>query len=431
MHREDSEVNILGLNAYWFGVSFMWNALHPIVLPIVLLAIVPENVKNTVYGLITFLGLMVAVVMQPLSGALSDRTRHILGRRRPWVIVGTVLDLAFLAVIVMATSWWMIAVGYILLQFSSNLAHGPAQALLPDLVPKAQRGSAAGMKVLIDMVGVIAAAIVSGRLMGADPGRVGLVILVVVGVLVAGMIWTVLTARERSTQASHKVALHLPAHPWQSFVGVDWRGNRDYTRLLLSRFLVLLGTYSLQSFGLYYLRDVVKVENPARTASSLIAIIAVMVMLSSYPSGALSSRWGRKRMSLLSCGVTALAMVVLVFAPNTTTILVTGCLIGLGMGAYSSVNWAWATELVPQGAAGKYLGLTNLATAGAAASSRLMGPLIDLVNRQVSNAGYRLVFVIAAVGAVVALYVTSRMTEVSYPHPRRRRRDIAEPVAGH
>ena len=46
------------LNAYWFGVSFMWNALHPIVLPVLVLSFAPEGAKNTSYGLLTFVGIV-------------------------------------------------------------------------------------------------------------------------------------------------------------------------------------------------------------------------------------------------------------------------------------------------------------------------------------------------------------------------------------
>jgi len=51
----------------------MWNALHPIVLPALLVDLVPAHSKNTYLGLLTFSGLLIAMVLQPVSGALSDR----------------------------------------------------------------------------------------------------------------------------------------------------------------------------------------------------------------------------------------------------------------------------------------------------------------------------------------------------------------------
>ena len=76
------------MNVYWFGLAFLWNALHPIILPALLLSMVPGPLKNTYLGALTFVGLVVAMFVQPFAGALSDRTRSLLGRRRPWIVGG-------------------------------------------------------------------------------------------------------------------------------------------------------------------------------------------------------------------------------------------------------------------------------------------------------------------------------------------------------
>ena len=175
----------LTLNVYWFGLSFMWNSLHPIILPLLLLSLVNEEAKNTIYGMVTFAGLIVALVVQPLSGAFSDHTRHHLGRRRPWILLGTLLAVIWLFVLGLAKSPWVIAVGYLMLQGSSNLAHGPAQGLIPDLVPANMRGVASGAKSLFDMSGVIVASLVVGRLMGGNSPRLLLTVAVIAAILMA------------------------------------------------------------------------------------------------------------------------------------------------------------------------------------------------------------------------------------------------------
>jgi hypothetical protein len=84
--------------------------------------------------------------------------------------------------------------------------------------------------------------------------------------------------------------------------------------------------------------------------------------------------------------------------------------IGAAMGIFLSVNWALVTDLIPVGtdglpSAGKQVGLSNLATAGAGATSRLAGPLIGPTrSRSAVNAlrpgtylGYPTVFVLASV----------------------------------
>ena len=402
--------DILTLNAYWIGHSFMWNSLHPIVLPILMLSFA-EQAKNTAYGLLTFAGLLIALVAQPFYGALSDRTRHRLGRRRPWVLLGAVLCVLWLVVMALARRFWLVATGYGLLQLSSNMAHGPAQALIPDLVPHDMRGIASGVKNLFDMLGVILAAIVVGRILGGGATRPWGPIAVMGIVLLGAMAVTVLGVRE-PTLPKHPA--ERESSPWarvRAALRIDLRGHGNYARLLLARFFVLLGTFAVQSFALYYIRDVFEADVPARIVGNMMLAIGLCVALAVLPAGALSERWGRRGLSLVACGLTIVGLVLLGITRNVSQLWPLGCLIGLGMGIFTSVNWAWATDLVPAGQAGKYLGLSNLATAGSAAVSRLLGPFIDLVNARVLNGGYVMLFALAALVVFLGLLTTLGIPE--------------------
>ncbi|HUV93501.1 MAG TPA: MFS transporter [Anaerolineae bacterium] len=395
------------LNAYWFGTSFMWNSLHPIILPTLLLSLVPENAKNTGYGLLTFAGLMVALVMEPVSGALSDGSRHRLGRRRPWVLAGTFLGLVCLLPLALANSLWMVAVGYVLLQFASNLAHGAGQGLIPDIVPQGKRGIASGIKYLIDMAGVICAALVAGHLMGGGHPRPLLAVGVVACVLLGAMTITVVGSREVPTSRPGKARPRGRAGLAQlrQLLKVNLRGQRDYARLLAARYCVLLGTYSVQSFGLFYFHDALQMPDAPTAVGKVMAAVALSVTLITFPAGVLSEVWGRKGLSLAACAITAVGMGLLLPVRSMTALLALGCTIGVGMGIFASVTWAWATDLVPSAEAGKYLGLSNLATAGSAATARLLGPVVDLVNARRPYVGYSIMFIVATIGALLGLVI--------------------------
>src|SRR5512144_1501381 len=170
MKKPISLSQMLVLNAYWVGFSFMWNALHPIILPAVLLNYVPDAQKNTYLGLLTFVGLFIAMIIQPLSGALSDGWASRFGRRRPLIVIGTLFDFAFLMLLAYGGGLLWLFIGYVGLQLSSNVAHGPLQGLLPDRVPKHQVGVASSLKTFMDMLSLIIASLVAGRLLG-NPTR--------------------------------------------------------------------------------------------------------------------------------------------------------------------------------------------------------------------------------------------------------------------
>ncbi len=92
-------------------------------------------------------------------------------------------------------------------------------------------------------------------------------------------------------------------------------------------------------------------------------------------------------------------------------LLVFGAVLGAGIGLFLTANWALATELAPEAEAGKFLGLTNLATAGSGALGRLQGPVIDGLNAAAPGAwwGYAELFVFGAVCVLISAWLLRRV----------------------
>jgi len=409
----------LTMNVYWFGLAFMWNGLHPIVLPALLLGMVPEALKNTYLGGLTFAGLVLAMLVQPLAGGLSDSTRSRWGRRRPWILAGTLLALVFLGGMALAGNFLGLLAAYLLLQLASNSAHGPAQGLIPDLVPEQQRGLASGIKNLFDMLGLVVASLVAGQLMEA--GSPALAFVAIGAVLAVSTLVTLLATSEADAtglgESSHSRDRSPSARPGpvlrslRDVLSVDFRHYPDYTWLIVSRFLILLGIYAVQGFAQYYVRDVLKVPNPAEVTGNLLAAIGLPLTLLVFPAGLLSDRLGRRRLNLVAGVLIVPGIFLLVFARTVPAVLAFGAVIGMGTGVFLSANWALATDLIPEREAGKYLGLTNLATAGSGAAARLAGPLIDGVNalRPGAYLGYPALFLLASASALSGVLLLLRI----------------------
>ena len=400
----------VAMNVYWFGLAFMWNGLHPIVLPALLLRLVPESLKNTYLGGLTFAGLILAMAVQPLAGALSDGTRSRWGRRRPWILAGTLLSLVFLGGMALAGSFLGLLAAYLLLQLASNGAHGPAQGLIPDLVPEEQRGLASGVKNLFDMLGMVVASLVAGQLMGEGSPTLAFVAIGVV--LAASALVTLLTTSEASSPLPPREGMgEAERLRLRDLLSVDFRRYPDYTWLIVSRFLILLGIYAVQGFAQYYIRDVLRVPNPPEVTGNLLAAIGLPLTLLVFPAGLLSDRFGRRRLNLVAGALIVPGIFLLVFARAVPAVLAFGALIGMGTGIFLSANWALATDIIPQEEAGKYLGFTNLATAGAGAAARLAGPLIDGINalRPGAYLGYPALFLLASASALLGTLLVLRI----------------------
>src|SRR4030066_227292 len=86
--RDYVRITIFGL-----AISALWGSLHSIILPLRLLDFVAESQKNTYLGLLTLSGLLLAMAVQPIAGAISDRSGFKWGRRRPFILVGGFLGM--------------------------------------------------------------------------------------------------------------------------------------------------------------------------------------------------------------------------------------------------------------------------------------------------------------------------------------------------
>ncbi len=401
---------LFSLNFYWLGFSFMWNSLHPIILPAVLLHLVPEQSKNSYLGGLTFIGLVLAMVIQPISGALSDRWRSPWGRRRPLALLGTLLDFVFLAVLAWSGSLWMVVLGYAGLQVVSNIAQGPMQGLLPDMVAKDQIGQASSIKNLMEMGGLIIASLAAGNLLSPQDRYPTTIILVVMAVMAAAASATFFLVCEKPTD---KMKDGLKGFSLKEVFRLDAKVNRDYIWLITSRFVFLLGIYGVQTFAQYYIQDVMQAANAVKATGDLMAVLAVMLVVCAVLAGWLTDKFGSRRMIIAASVLSAAGCFLLLRAQDLESLTMFAGVLGAGIGLYLTSSWALASRLASGKEAGRFLGLTNLATAGASAFSKLLGIPIDLANNALPGKflGYSGLFLMGAIGALASILLLVKVKE--------------------
>lgn len=402
---------LLVLNAYWVGLSFMWNALHPIILPAVLLNYVPDERKNTYLGLLTFAGLLIAMIVQPLSGALSDGWKSRFGRRRPLIALGTLFDFLFLSILAWAGGLRWLFVGYIGLQLSSNIAHGPLQGLLPDRVPKDQLGVASSLKTFMDMLSLIVASLLAGRLLDSASRDPASIMLVVIGLLAVCAAITIFGVRESPSPTGGGMPKGQGEGEFLSQFKINFRENTSYWWLIAERALFLLGIYGVQAFAQYYLQDVIRVPDPPKQTGDLLAVLTGALVVLVLIGGWLTDKYGAKRILTIATYVSALGILLMLFATDMRGLMIFGGVLGAGIGLFLTSNWALANSLAPEAEAGKYLGLTNLATAGSGALARLEGPALDWLNVLSPGAwiGYKGLFIFGALCMLSSLLMLKKI----------------------
>jgi MFS family permease len=411
------------LTAYWLGLSVLWGSLSTIVLPRLVEQMVPAAVKTSALSLVAGLQAVVAIIVQPVAGAASDRVATPWGRRRPFIVAGVLAQLFFLVLLARAGAFWGVLVVMLVIELASNVAQGPYQGLLPDVVPAGRRGLASGLIGAAQLAGQVVGVAVAGVLVasGNDAGAIAFA-----GVAVAaGMLTTVLAIGEpASTVAARPSAwlrtLVLPRH-WLrparvmllSVWGPDVRARRDYLWLLASRLAILMATGTLQPFIYFYLEDSLHLGvNAGPAVAPLAAVVAFVALASAIPGGALTRRWGRVRTVLVSALLGAVGAAAFAVAPTYWSLFVIAVPFGIALGVFLSADWALLVDLVPPAEAGRYLGLSNTATAGAGVLAvAIGGPIADLVNGRLAGTGYRAVFVLAAIEFLVGAWSVLHVAE--------------------
>ena len=383
--RDYVKITIFGL-----AISALWGSLHSIILPIRLLDLVDESLKNTYLGLLTLTGLLLAMAFQPIAGAISDRSLSRWGRRRPYILAGAIAVILLIPGIGLAESYAAIFIIYCLIQVSANTAQGPFQALIPDLVPEGKRGVASGIKGLLEIVGglglVYLIVYAGNRFTSEGFSWLWLVLGIIAGLLLLTMLITIITVREKAATAVSRAPL-LPTL-YKSFK-IDLKKRPGFIYFLASRLLFVMALTTLQSFAFYFIQDVVGAADPTTATTELLVAVGIGMGFSVYPAGRLSDRLGRKPVLASSGLLGALGVLMLFFAPGYGYILFGGALVGIAGGTFLSSSWALAIDLVPKNEEARYLGLANLATAGGAALARLIGPAIDFFNSYSFGLGYQ------------------------------------------
>ena len=412
---------LVTLSIYWFGIVIIWGGLNKIILP-AMIGRQPGGEENlgTLLATVVTVGVIAPILIQPTVGTISDYTVTRWGRRKPYIVVGTLLDLVFLFGLATSQTYVALVAFYFLLQLSSNAAQGPFQGYVPDLVPARQVGLASGlmgtMIVLGTIAGVgIATVGVNAELLFVATMALGIVEACTMVVLVA-------TVHEGTTGPRRTTSwLAVARSAW----GTDILEQRSVLWLLAVR-LLFLGAYAATSLALpYFQRAHGMSEADASTTVFLgTAIVGVTTAIAAIPGARISDRIGRKPVIWAAAGVAGIGLTGVAFAPGPEIAIAAFVPFGIGMGAFLSVDWALMTDVIPKHTSGRYMGILNAGTAMAEPVFLIVaGPLaLDLIGRSLGlESGARGAMLVAVVFLALAAAALVRVDA--------RRREVAEPAA--
>ena len=386
---------------YAFAYAALWLALlTPAIISLALRVrqLAPGDAAEPI-SRVLMTGALVALVSNPMFGALSDRTRSRFGRRRPWLVGGVLCGCAALAVIGLAPTINIVLLGWCLAQLAYNAVLASLVAVVPDRIPPAQRGTVVGILGVCMPVGQI-----SGTYLVQQLSFNMTWVLVVPGLIgIVGVLLLVFVLREPRQTAP------TPQARAAQTAGRDVsppRNHRDFSWAWLSRVLFTTGSCFLQAYQPFVLIEKLGLDPAAvpRLIFRSTAVGAVMVVLWSLIAGRMSDRTGRRKPFVMAGSAIQGLGLWLIAASDSYTMLLFGvALMGIGHGVYEGVDLALVTDVLPDRDqhAAKDLGLLNIANTLPQVIAPLCAPAILVIGR----GDYTLLFAVAGAVAVLGAAV--------------------------
>jgi MFS family permease len=480
MNRSLRWYDYLTVNVYFLGLTFLSQSLG-LIYPLLVVLFVGEENKGTYFGYLRLGTLMIALLMQSFWGLVSDHSRMAWGRRRPFIFVGTLFVSVFMVLVGFLfsaqgqTGYWLLYGVAVVLIAASNMPHAAAQGLIPDLVPEEKRGAFSGVKAVLEIpLPVILVGFTVGTFLKNENYWAAIIASIVVLLLV--MVVTLLVPEKKNDiqleplnwkpflnliymtivysliilglgllviLVSGTMSAATPVNQLLLTMGLAgllamlisvvagvWIGvriglgaeaahNSAFTWWVVNRLAFLVAMINLSTFALFYYQSRLgySASEAAGPASQLTIVVGVMIFLSALAGGWLVDRLGHKPMLLVAAILGSVGSVIVLTTRDEMIIFLGGALIGLGAGLFYAANWALGTLLAPRAEAARYLGISNLAGAGAGAiGASIGGPIADFFTRTVPNdpgLGYSLIFAIYA-----ALFLVSALALLRIPMPK-------------
>lgn len=394
--------NQFALSIFWFAWEVHWAALLGAAMQAQVAHFVAPGVTGTATAILSGGGAFFSIASQYAAGRASDAAR----RRIPFLIIGTLLDVAALFGFALAPSFSTAVAAFVAVQISLNIAGGPYQALIPDWIPHERQGAASGVMALYRLAGNAVGLLLAKKLVVQPAGQSvsdpsfthGLVMLALALsiVLLVALAVTVIGVRDSGVQPERG----------------PWPNQADFTWLIVSRSFVSMGLYLIVPFFAFFLRFALHVDAYLQKSLSLLLTMIACSLVGTLPAGLLGDRVAKKTIMFVSLGLLVLGALALAQAKTTAPLTLLAVLLGVGWGAYYSVDWALACNLLPKGRAGALMAIWNIGASGPQVLSPLIGGIVaDRIGAASGDlgAGYRVLFTFVAVyialGAAALVFV--------------------------
>ena len=303
--------NTLKIGLAFFGILMLWQV-YNIYCPIILEAMLKDlNVENYNYiiGVIMALDNVVAIIIMPIVGKLSDKTRSKFGKRMPYIIIGmllTAIVFPFVAIMCKMNLLVGVIIAMLLFLVIMQAYRSPAVALMPDVTPKPLRSAANG---IINLTGYLGGVFVT--LLGFVPffkmnsssslaqiqDRVLWPFIICTIILVIVLVYLIFAINENKLVEETKDDVAYGETLSENFDTIDEnnklskKDSKNLIIILIAIFFWFMAFNSFETFGSLFFKNIL---NDSNLYSQMATFLSVSSILSFILFSGISTKIGRK-----------------------------------------------------------------------------------------------------------------------------------------
>lgn len=431
----------------FFGILMLWQA-YNFYCPLILRGLLQGKVDNYnfIIGIIMALDNVIAIIIMPIVGRLSDRTHSKWGKRMPYIVVGMILTaivFPLIAVFFYFNSFLGVIITMLLFLIIMQAYRSPAVAFMPDVTPKPLRSTANGIINLVGYFGAVFVAILGMipflKIKGIDDydqaaalpqafidgmhNKVLIPFIICTVILVGVLVFLVLTVKEnkmlKETEAD--VIKGEELSETEEVINADNKlsslDKKNFIFIIVAIFFWFMSFNSFETFGSSYS---VFVLGTSGVMSMMTIILTVVSILSFIAFSTLSNKIGRKFTIVIGLILLIAALASIGIVSITVDFSKYGGKIGAwsifyyAMAAIMGCGWAlininsfpMIVEFSNRDNIGKFTGYYYASSMLAQSITPiLIGIIMDDPFNKFGNMGLKLLFVYASIMMVISLII--------------------------
>lgn len=383
-----------------------------------IIRLVGQDSVTQVFGIAAGVASLAIVFLSPISGFIADHTYVKMGRRRFWILCGSVIACFFMFLFSKASNMIELTVFWILAQLFYGLVSTCCYSVVPEQVDSDKFGRVSGLIGASAPVFVmLGSAVVMGTF--ADSPISDKVMMIAITQVVCGIIATLLINEGPSVRPVHSNSVKTKETQFQThYIYPSVKKYPEYTWGLLTKLFINLTNAGMTMLTLFYIARFNLDETHIFKLNALMSIGIALMVASGLLGGFLSDKVKKQKPFVMgSAFITGVCMIAFAFSHNITLVIIANFIFNFGFGMYNAVDVALVNRILPSKENyAKDISIMNVTTQVSSSLVNFIAPsIIALGVYLVHDDGYTFFFLVLAAFSIASAICVTPIPELGRP----------------